>query len=40
MEKCPMCGLQKSCDLMSGKAKNGSTICCCTNMQKKSVKKP
>ena len=37
-----MCGLpkEKSCDLMVGNNQNGSAICCCTNMQKKSVKKP
>lgn len=40
-QKCPMCGLpkEKSCDLMAGKDKSGSAVCCCTNMQKKSVKK-
>jgi hypothetical protein len=42
VEKCPMCGLpkEKSCDLMVGNIQNGSAVCCCTNMQKKSVKKP
>ena len=40
-EKCPICSLPKeeSCDLMVGKATNGTSACCCTNMQKKSVKK-
>jgi hypothetical protein len=40
-EKCPMCGLQKeeNCDLMAGKDKQGVAVCCCTRLQKKSVKK-
>lgn len=42
VEKCPMCGLPKeeNCDLMVGKAKDGAAVCCCTRLQKKSVKKP
>ncbi len=41
VEKCPMCGLPKEedCDLMTGKDKTGAAVCCCTRLQKKSVKK-
>ncbi|HIH87765.1 TPA: hypothetical protein HA344_00975 [Candidatus Bathyarchaeota archaeon] len=41
IEKCSMCGFPKeeSCELMAGKDKDGVAVCCCTQLQKKSVKK-
>ena len=40
-EKCPMCSIptEKKCDLMVGKGKDNTLVCCCGNLKKTSVKK-